>query len=72
MILKRMLLAKGILQVGPLGINNVGWPRWYHNPQVPRLQWRWDPGGSIDGKIVWDVAIKGFIHVHLVGKHRVA
>ena len=51
MILRRILLAKGILQLGPLGMSNDGVLRWYHNPRVPRLRWHWDLGEPIKGKI---------------------
>ena len=57
LIPRRIPIAKGVLQLGPLGKGSDGVLIWYHNPQVPGLRWHWDPGESIEGmtgrRIVW-------------------
>lgn len=73
LISRRILLAKGILQLRPLGTYSDGALRWYHNPEVPRLRWHWNLGESIEGRIgwriVWDPRIEGSIHNHLAWRH---
>ena len=73
MIPRKILLDKGILQPGPLGTDNDGALRWYHNPQVPGLRWHQDPSESIEGRnerrIFWNPCIEGSIHDHLAWKH---
>jgi len=67
-----ILLAKSILQLGSFGMDSDGGLRWYHNPQVRRLRWPWDPGESIGDRIgrriVWDPneSIKGRVGQRIV------
>ena len=59
LIIWRIPIAKGKLQLGPFGVGNDGELKWYHNPQVPGFRWHWDPGESIGEmlgqRIVWDL-----------------
>ena len=62
LIIWRIPIAKGKLELEPLGADNDGELKWYHNPQVPGFRWYWDPGESIEERIgqriVWDPGIK--------------
>ena len=68
-----ILLAKGILKLGPSSTRNDGGLRWCHNQHVLGLRWHWDLGesigGRIDQRIVSDLGIEGSIHDHLEWRH---
>ena len=72
LIIWRIPIAKAKLQLEPLGADNDGGLKWYHNPQVPGFRWHWDPRESIGERIVWDPGIEGSIQDHSTWRaHRI-